>query len=641
MRSFQRRKRKVQLLTATQDKWPRGLNLLVSKSEIRPDELTSATDIQLVEDGKIQCPRDGQDYFGNDTSGSRITGLLPFYKSDGTKELLAMVGTTVKKYNSSTSGWDSVTGYTYTTTLNANGVTAYDRLYLVNGTDPLTYYDGTNITTFTAISAPNAPTVTRTGSSGSYTFSYKITAVTAAGETNASSAGSTTLNQATLDTSSYMTVTWSSVTNATGYNVYGRKDGSWTFITYLEGNTSTTYVDKGTVTPSPVFTPPEGNTTGGVTGKYIELYKDSLFVYGDPDNPSRLYYSAGGDLINDFTVGSGGGFIDISKNDGQIGTGIKVFKDSLIIFKEDSIYKFAFDTSGLPSVTQVNPAIGCIAPRSVVALDNDLIFASRVGFSTLGNSPGFAFDVLRVNEQSARVRSEYKAIAPAYIDNIAGIYVNDSTKKLVIFSYTPSGSTTNTKAMVLDTERGGWYIWTNIQANCWAIYRGSDEVTHYLYGDDNSGRIKEILTGTDDFGTAIQGSFGLKAEDFDDIARYKTIRDVSAVLRRPTGTVNMSLVVDGSTTAFSSNITTVRPSINFGHFIWSEFLLGESSGSGAITTSDEIVLRTRKNINQLGKTFELQFDNGTGGASFVLLGIKMTARARSERYRAVSDLITS
>ncbi len=640
MRYYAIPKTNEKLLVSKQNKWIRGLNTLVSNTQIRPDELSEATNIQLVEDGKIQCPRDGQDYFGN-TSGSRVTGLYTYYTSDGTKKLLWACVTALQVYNTSTSDWDTVSGKTYTTTLNTEGVMAYDRLYLQNGTDALTYYDGTEITTFTAISAPTSPTCTRTGgATGSFTFSYKVTAVTAIGETEPTAAASATLNQATLSASIYMTVGWTASTNAIGYNVYGRTASYWRFLKYVEGQATASWVDDGTQTPSEVFTPPEANSTEGPTGKYIAVYKDSLFVYGDPDNPSRLFYSGGGDRINDFSVSNGGGFIDISKNDGQMGTGLIVFKNTLLCFKEDSIYQFEFTTSGLPQSTQVNAAVGCIAPRSIVAVENDIFFASRRGVFTIGNEPGFAFDVLRTNELSARVRSLFQSIEATYVGNIAAVYTTKANTNLVVFSYTPSGSTTNSEVLVYDRERLAWYKWTNIKANCWVNYTNSSGVIKTIYGDDSSGYCKEILSGTDDFGSAIAGVFKLKAEEFGEgLDRYKKLKDVSLVLRKPTGSITMSIIKDGTETSTTMNVSTVAPAINFAHYIFTEFQFADSYGTGAVTSSDDNVLRTKRNLNLQGRSFMLSFTNGSSGASFTLLQTTMTAKPRAEKYRISTDII--
>lgn len=631
-------KRKSNLIKASYLKWTRGENELVSSYKVKPEEVAQLVDCQLTEDGSIQFPRDGQAYYGG-TSGSKVTGVFSYYKSDGTKELIRMSGTTLQKKNGDS--WTNITGKTYTTTLDTNGVMAYDRLYLVNGIDALSYYDGSVIQTFTAISAPTGPSVSRTGGSvGSYTFSYKVTAVTNIGETLPTAAATATANQATLDTSVYMTFSWTAATNAVGYNVYGRKDGSWYFMKYIEGNSSTSYADKGTDTPNELFTPPDSNSTGGPVGTQIELYKDSLFIIGDPSNPSRLYYSGGGDKINDFSVTNGGGFVDINKNDGQKGTGLKVFKNTILVFKEDSIYQFSFATTGSPQVVQVTPAVGCVSGRSIVAVENDIFFAHLRGIFSIGNEQGFAIDVLRSNEISQKERPTWRSIAPDRYDSISAVYATKNNVNLIIFSYTPTGSSYNSKAIVYDRERLGWYKWNNIQANSWTNYIDSSGDLHVLYGDDNSGYVKEVLTGSDDFGTPISGYAYLRSESFEDPTVYKKLKDVSVVLRNPVGSANMSIVADGMSTVYQTNINTISPSINFGHYVWSEFLFGESYGTGSVTTSDEVVLRTKRNINSVAKMFQLRFDNGSSGASFVLMGVKLVAKPKSERYRKVTDLIT-
>jgi hypothetical protein len=640
MRTYQRTRQKRQLVKSEMSGWIKLLNTLVSNTQIKPNELAEAVDIQAVEDGKIQCPRDGQAYYGA-SSGDKVTGLFPYYKSDGTNELLRSAGTALQKYVSGT--WSNVSGKTYTDGLDTNGVMAYDRLYLCNGTDPLTYYDGTSITTFTEIDPPTISSVARTGTDGTYTFSYKVTAVTAVGESEASEAVSQTINVDKLDDSSYMTVNWGAVTGALGYNVYGRKDGSWYFLVYVEGNGSNSWVDKGSLTPYEVAIAPSHNSTGGVIGKYIAVYKDSLFIAGDPNDPSRLYYSGGGDKVNSFSVSDGGGLIDIAKNDGQKITGMIVFKDALLVFKERSIYKFNFnvsDSDALPQIELINPAIGCIAPRSIIAVENDVFFASDRGIFTIGNEAGFAFDVLRTNELSAKVRSIFQSISPSRLPNISAVYATKNNANLVIFAFTPTGGTYNSQALVYDRERLGWYKWTNIQANCWAQYYDSNNNLKVLYGDDNSGYVKEILTGSDDFGTAIRGRFRLKAESFKQINQYKKLKDLDIVVRKPTGSITVKIIKDGVETVKTLPIATLSPSINWGHYLFSSFTFGDSFGTGVITEQDNNLLKTYKNLNIEGRSFMLEFDNNGTAANFTLLFAGMSAKPRGERYRRSVDLLT-
>ena len=637
-RNYNIKRKKTKILSAGGNSYIRGLNTLVSSTQIKPNELSEAIDIQLIEDGKIQFPRDGQAYYGAE-NGSKVTGLFPFYKSDGTKQLLRISGTKLQKFNTSSLDWDDVAGASYTSDQDTEAVMAYDNLYICNGTDNLTYYDGSSITTFTAVAAPASPGVVRTGTTGTYTFSYKITSVSAVGESLPTAAVTALANVQTLDSSTYMTVSWTAAAGAIGYNLYGRKDGKWYFMTYLDGNGSVSYADKGTLTPDDSIIPPESDSTQGPKGKHIAMYKDSLFIYGDPNNPSRLYYSGGGDKINDFGAQNGGGFVDITKNDGQIGTGMATFKNSLVVFKERAIYQFSFGTTGAPQYSSVTNAVGCNSPRSIILVENDVFFASYNGVYTIGNESGFAIDVLRTNEISAKVRSIFQSMEPSRRMNVSAVYAKTANLNLVIFSYTPAGGTYNSRALVYDRERLAWYEWTNIQANCWTPYVESDGSYHVLYGDDYSGYVKEILTGDDDFGSAISASAKLRGETFGTLTQYKKLKDMSLVLRQPTGTVNISIVVDGTNVAYQTNAGTVSPSINWGHYVLSEFLLGESYGTGSITSSDDLVLRTKKNLNLLGKSFLLTLNNGSSGARFVLLENEFTSKPRNERWRYSTELI--
>jgi hypothetical protein len=68
---------------------------------------------------------------------------------------------------------------------------------------------------------PGSSTSTSGGTLAAATYSYKVTALTPYGETTPSVAKT----QATTGTTSTVTITWSAVTNATGYKVYGRVAG--------------------------------------------------------------------------------------------------------------------------------------------------------------------------------------------------------------------------------------------------------------------------------------------------------------------------------------------------------------------------------------------------------------------------------
>jgi hypothetical protein len=79
----------------------------------------------------------------------------------------------------------------------------------------------------TGLSAPGAPTVTPVGTSGGTSYSYTITALGAnGGETTASSAGSTASGNASLSSSNYNQIAWTSVSGAVSYKVYRTVGGA-------------------------------------------------------------------------------------------------------------------------------------------------------------------------------------------------------------------------------------------------------------------------------------------------------------------------------------------------------------------------------------------------------------------------------
>src|SRR5882672_2537503 len=153
-------------------------------------------------------------------------------------------------------------------------------------------------------------------------------------------------------------------------------------------------------------------------------YGDKQIVSGVREQPNRLYISDPND-VSDFTnanptgtgkysvydstthpgatdfSGSGANYIDVAKDDGDKITALAKYQTQLIIFKERSIYSLEFDANGLPTISLVTNAIGCVSHWSVDSVDNDMIFASRKGYYVFGTQQNY-FDQLRTNELSLK-----------------------------------------------------------------------------------------------------------------------------------------------------------------------------------------------------------------------------------------------
>jgi len=110
-----------------------------------------------------------------------------------------------------------------------------------------------------AISTPGTPTVTPQGTTGATTYGYRIVARNSSGVTLPGTGGTTATGNATLSATNFNRVTWSAVTGAESYDVYGRTAAAELFMV---NTTALQFDDTGTVTPSGAL--PGSNTT--VTG---------------------------------------------------------------------------------------------------------------------------------------------------------------------------------------------------------------------------------------------------------------------------------------------------------------------------------------------------------------------------------------
>lgn len=119
------------------------------------------------------------------------------------------------------------------------------------------------------LTTPAAPTVVGSGTGGALpaaTYSYRITAINAVGETLASPSSTGVV---ATGTTSRMTLSWAAVTGATGYRIYGRTGASFLFIASV--GAVTTYVDFGLVTPAGAS--PGSDTSGQI---YTHVIKGSV-----------------------------------------------------------------------------------------------------------------------------------------------------------------------------------------------------------------------------------------------------------------------------------------------------------------------------------------------------------------------------
>jgi hypothetical protein len=112
------------------------------------------------------------------------------------------------------------------------------------------------------LSTPGQPTLQQSagGSLADATYSYRVSATTPGGETTAGTAQTIAVTGGGGTAS--VVITWSYVTHATGYNIYGRIGGSELKIATISGGHTLTFTDDGSVTPAGAL--PALNSTGSI-----------------------------------------------------------------------------------------------------------------------------------------------------------------------------------------------------------------------------------------------------------------------------------------------------------------------------------------------------------------------------------------
>lgn len=648
--------KQIKPLTTRYSSFAKGLNTLISPTKIRPDELQRAENIILVDEGSPQR-RWGTSTYGNALSGNGLTGIYGYYKSDNTSELLVIDNGFLKKYNTNSFGWDVVSGASFASGIRTDGVIAYDSLYLSNGVDQLAKYNGTGLTVFSSISAPASIWTALGGSfaSGQNTYSYRVSARNSVGETLATAATTRAVNTirstwnpdpTVLTPGRTVTINWSPVVGATGYNIYGVVNGSETFLQSVDGQGVTSWIDYGTQEPSPVFTVPQGDTSSGPKGKYITEFKGALVIAGDPENPSRVYFSAGGDKIDSFSIADGGGWVDVSKNsdDGAV-TGLATFQNKTIITKERSIWQLDFTESVIPSLSNISKSIGCVSGYTILPVENDLFFLGRkpgggAAIYVLGNEPNY-LNVIRTNELSARIRPDLLALSSTNLDKAAAVYFD---AKYILF-FTDGGANYNNAAFVYDRERMGFTKWEQIYVSDILTYYDNDKEEYLLYTDPNDNRVSRISdTYTTDKGTAIAWAYKTKEEDFKTPFNYKNFQWLKFRLRNVSGTVTMNVTADDNTVIYNPSVSTNTVTSAFGHLNFGRGKFGETLSGGEGESANIITRRIpfhRKGRTAIAKSLALEITGNTASSRATLLDFEIEATPRKDTYFDTSEIISS
>lgn len=458
-------------ITLTQEKFDRGVITLIDESKLPKNALKEAINIILGEDGAPMV-RPGIDWYGTAPSASAIDGA-DFYVTETDQIHLLIVANGVV-YVSTNNGltWATCTNGSFTPGKKVKMLQANQFLFMYNGYDNIIRYNGTTtLSTYTALAAPTPGSITKAGLAGTaYTYRYRVAAVNDIGYTNANTAVTiqTDRTRDGFDVTNYTTLTWSSVPGALRYDIYvGQVAGEEVYIDSVQGQATTTYVDKGIAVEQIASLVPETNTTQGPRVGDMALVGVRIMATKDRDFPYRVWISGAGRYVGYFSSAYDATYIDLQKG-GQ-------FKPVKVIDYRDGkgtplatvwcdsadgrgcIWQGTVESSTVGDVTFPVPNFyklpgsrGTNAPDSIVNVLNDYMYFNQQAFFNLGSRAQF-LNLLSTDEASANIRPSVKEINQTASKGIAGYFADAK-----VFMSVPYGSMVNNATIIFDTERKAW-----------------------------------------------------------------------------------------------------------------------------------------------------------------------------------------
>jgi hypothetical protein len=128
-----------------------GLNIYANASQVADNESPDLQNIEFTGISAIKKRRGYVSVADPPVASHKNQGQFTYITSSVTETLCVSNGILFRKNGTS---WDTITGGTLSTTANVNACQVGDRLYLVDGTTVLQYYNGTNIVTTGITAAP-------------------------------------------------------------------------------------------------------------------------------------------------------------------------------------------------------------------------------------------------------------------------------------------------------------------------------------------------------------------------------------------------------------------------------------------------------------------------------------------------------
>lgn len=659
MRFDSRQRNTSKNLLVAIDDFSGGYNNLVDEAKMSPKFAVESNNMIQVQNG-LWKTRWGTQYYGTSYPATP-DGAQEFVKSDGTTELIVISNGTA--YRSTNGGSISaITGASFTAGVQCYFMQIAGYLYIANGTDPLTRYDGSTLSTYTSINAPTNLTASLVASglsSGTHTYYAKVTALNTVGETVGSTEAFITTNKIRDNwnsTTDKVVWSWTASSGATRYQIYLSDQSG--YETLLGNSDVTNFTDDGSQDLNPYVEVPLDNTTTAPLFTSMAVSNNRIWATNSTVSADmyKVFFSGTGQFIGAFSDFYGGGWINLEKGGREIPVAVKHYQSgsgegrATVLAKtpdgKGAVWQLQITTAtvgdtsfSVPSAAKVVGSFGTESLLGVVQTDNNIEFPNRKGWFTLGPEKQY-YGILRTSEQSSNIRPYWRSLAGSKIKNICAYYYDAK-----IFISVPTSTNGNDRIIIRDTERGNWTVDWSIGAKQFLEYTDTSGNSHFLYIPLSGTKLIELSENyLNDLGTAFNQSY---ISPLLPVSKDKTeimsLQEAIVELGRPQGVVNFQLLGVGKDDSFTTLATKTITNFGSNTGIGSD-LAGDSfatstndnsrGGDGAWavyytdTPSTFTLATTKKAIKRRAKIYALQYkvSSTTADSSYTILSLQAKGR---------------
>ena len=345
--------------------------------------------------------------------------------------------------------------------------------------------------------------------------------------------------------------------------------------------------------------------------KYSQVFQNHMFLAGDPNEDTNLYFSAPY-AETDFSAANGSGVINV----GFPIIAIKTFRDALYIFGSNNIRKLVGNNISNFVLETVTDDLGCLATDSVIEIGGDLLFLSQDGLRPVSGTDKIG-DV-NLETVSKDIQSIFTDIIfDIDLDTLNAVVIRQKTQFRYFFGAAESQGVIGGFRQTPNGLQFEYSQMLGITATCAdSGYIGQNE---FVIHGDNTGKVHRQEQGNSFAGTDIFSLFQTPFFHMQDPEQRKVFYTVATYLRSEgDNSIVMSAVYDyedvDTLNPTNFNLITTGAAAYYNEALYNSTAIYDGNPSPV----------QRTNISGSGKSASLKFVTNDSSASHSIQGLVVT-----------------